>query len=348
MINLLRRVRQQYLAEGNFKLYIAYAFGEIILVMAGIILALQLDSVHQKGVQKQVQIDNIENFYLSFNENLQIEPMILMFEHALEGEKLWIDYLEGNIPYHDTLLSYAYFIGATSFISPNFGFYESLKQKGLEIVENAELRTLLTRLYEQQLPEVQRAMNHFNESFSVERIQYFKKYFELEEELNILFGQNHLYFDYAMFRAKRMKHADELKSDSDFKDFLLASRLFHEGSLIHLERTLNHIEDTQTRIFYELNFLKYGTPKRSRITLFLDGYTDAEQVLVSGEFNNWRPDGSMLRTPTGWERSFDLFPGDYEYKFIINGTDWILDPTNPDTIWVPEVGSVNSVLTIDE
>lgn len=127
MIILLRRVQQQYLDEGNFKLFIVYAFGEIILVMAGIILALQLDNVHQKRVQKQVQIDNIENFYLSFNESMQIEPMILMFEHALEGEKLWIDYLEGNIPYQDTLLSYDYFIGATSFISLNFGFYESLK-----------------------------------------------------------------------------------------------------------------------------------------------------------------------------------------------------------------------------
>lgn len=59
-------------------------------------------------------------------------------------------------------------------------------------------------------------------------------------------------------------------------------------------------------------------------------------------------ENAELRTPTGWKRSFDLFPGDYEYKFIINGTDWIIDPSNPDTIYVPEVGSINSVLTISE
>ena len=59
-------------------------------------------------------------------------------------------------------------------------------------------------------------------------------------------------------------------------------------------------------------------------------------------------ENAELRTPTGWKRSFDLFPGDYEYKFIIKGTDWIIDPSNPDTIYVPEVGSINSVLTISE
>ena len=66
------------------------------------------------------------------------------------------------------------------------------------------------------------------------------------------------------------------------------------------------------------------------------------------EFNNWRPDGTMLRTPTGWERSFTLFPGNYEYKFIIDRERWILDPLNPDSTYVPEVDSYNSVLRISE
>jgi len=80
----------------------------------------------------------------------------------------------------------------------------------------------------------------------------------------------------------------------------------------------------------------------------LNGYQDAKEVFVSGDFNNWRPDGSMINTPGGWERSFDLFKGTYEYKFIIDGRDWILDPANPDTVYVPEMNSVNSVLRISE
>lgn len=31
----------------------------------------------------------------------------------------------------------------------------------------------------------------------------------------------------------------------------------------------------------------------------LEGFQNVEEVFVSGEFNNWRPDGSMLRIPTG-------------------------------------------------
>jgi len=37
----------------------------------------------------------------------------------------------------------------------------------------------------------------------------------------------------------------------------------------------------------------------------------------------------------------------YEYKFII-GEEWILDPANPNTAFVPEVHSENSVLTVAE
>jgi len=42
MINLLRRVRQQYINEGNFRLYILYAFGEVFLVMVGILLEIAI------------------------------------------------------------------------------------------------------------------------------------------------------------------------------------------------------------------------------------------------------------------------------------------------------------------
>ena len=51
MINLLRRVRHQYLKEGNYRIYAIYALGEVFLVMMGILLALQVDNWNQKRTQ---------------------------------------------------------------------------------------------------------------------------------------------------------------------------------------------------------------------------------------------------------------------------------------------------------
>ncbi|MCS7049211.1 MAG: glycogen-binding domain-containing protein [Verrucomicrobiae bacterium] len=60
-------------------------------------------------------------------------------------------------------------------------------------------------------------------------------------------------------------------------------------------------------------------------------YVDAaaENVGLAGEFSNWQilP---MKKTGEGvWALKLYLKPGYYGYKFVVNGKDWVLDPTNP-------------------
>ena len=142
--------------------------------------------------------------------------------------------------------------------------------------------------------------------------------------------------------------------DEEFLEFVRISQLFHKNVLGQLNRALTMIFKAKNLVAHELNYAKYGTPKRKEVSVVLEGFQNADDVLVSGEFNNWRPDGAMIRTPEGWERRFDLFPGSYEYKFIIVHKDsveeeiWMMDPANPDSAFVPDVGVYNSVLTVSE
>jgi hypothetical protein len=60
----------------------------------------------------------------------------------------------------------------------------------------------------------------------------------------------------------------------------------------------------------------------------LRGYTSAKQVVLAGSFNGWREDElQMKRTDSGWEFPYVLAPGNYEYRFIVDGT-WVSDPSN--------------------
>lgn len=43
MIKFFRRIRQQLISENKFSRYLLYAVGEIILVVVGILIALQLN-----------------------------------------------------------------------------------------------------------------------------------------------------------------------------------------------------------------------------------------------------------------------------------------------------------------
>ena len=44
MIRFFRKIRQRLLTESKFSKYILYAIGEIVLVVAGILIAVQIDS----------------------------------------------------------------------------------------------------------------------------------------------------------------------------------------------------------------------------------------------------------------------------------------------------------------
>lgn len=84
--------------------------------------------------------------------------------------------------------------------------------------------------------------------------------------------------------------------------------------------------------------VSYGVNKMARQTIhdlpsgltrfFLPGNLGAKRVLLSGNFNNWNTlTGIMMRTDSGWIADLKLRPGEYLYKFIVNGR-WIADPNN--------------------
>lgn len=67
---------------------------------------------------------------------------------------------------------------------------------------------------------------------------------------------------------------------------------------------------------------------RTGVIFTLDGFEDANTVMLSGTFNEW----STLKTPMqqkddGWEVTLDLPPGKYLYKFIVDG-NWMHDKRN--------------------
>ncbi|MFG0336290.1 MAG: redoxin domain-containing protein [Maioricimonas sp. JB049] len=72
-----------------------------------------------------------------------------------------------------------------------------------------------------------------------------------------------------------------------------------------------------------------------------------ESVHLAGEFNDWSMEATPFAGPDddGWYRAKMLLaPGKYEYKFVVNGSEWKNDPGNPEfagyyfnnVLWVRE------------
>lgn len=77
----------------------------------------------------------------------------------------------------------------------------------------------------------------------------------------------------------------------------------------------------------------------------LKGFKDAKKVILTGNFNDWHKEElQMQRTEDGWKLPYVLGPGNYQYKFIVDG-NWVTDPNNP---WVIDdtKGNKNSFIII--
>jgi hypothetical protein len=56
---------------------------------------------------------------------------------------------------------------------------------------------------------------------------------------------------------------------------------------------------------------------------------DAQSVALVGEFNQWHAQAMAKESDGSWTIKIPLAPGTYAYKFLVNGTDWVFDPKNP-------------------
>ena len=70
MIKFFRKIRQKTLTENKFSKYLLYAIGEIILVVFGILIALQLNNYNDNLKQQKQEHKILQNLKLDFEYNL--------------------------------------------------------------------------------------------------------------------------------------------------------------------------------------------------------------------------------------------------------------------------------------
>lgn len=157
-------------------------------------------------------------------------------------------------------------------------------------------------------------------------------------------------------KSWRMTKIDEnnyelRKKIKDFKDkftwefkFVINNIYWAEPSK-HGKNSVPAEENGHDLRVYNLRMFTAYPDKEGNLTFALDGFQDADKVVLSGTFNLWDEKAfQMNKTENGWELTLNIKPGEYEYKFIVDG-DWLEDPCN---IYKKqnEHGDYNSVVNI--
>ena len=71
MISFFRKIRQNLLNEGKTARYVKYAIGEILLVVIGILIALQINNWNQDRQKLDRELEIIVTFYAEITQNIE-------------------------------------------------------------------------------------------------------------------------------------------------------------------------------------------------------------------------------------------------------------------------------------
>jgi len=167
MIKFFRKIRQQLLTDNKFSKYLIYAIGEIILVVIGILIALQINNWNEYQKERKSEElllseirDNLKYDLNDFDSN------IATLQNKSISSRMMLKALEKNIPYHDSLGYFFSYLNAYPHFSSKTNGYKLLQSKGLEIIINTNLRNKITDLYEDRY--------QYLLTFEKERINYNK------------------------------------------------------------------------------------------------------------------------------------------------------------------------------
>lgn len=88
-----------------------------------------------------------------------------------------------------------------------------------------------------------------------------------------------------------------------------------------------------------------------RVTFAFTPPSPASSIVVAGTFNGWAPTAAqggwpLVKDGSTWRNTFEVAPGSWQYKFVVDGQHWHTDPQNPQRV-DDTYGGYNSVITVD-
>ncbi|MDF0708702.1 DUF6090 family protein [Flagellimonas okinawensis] len=154
MIKFFRKIRHRLLVENKFSKYLIYAFGEIILVVIGILIALQINNWNEERKNSQLE----KNYLLSIStdlENLTYNTQRIyvdQFDEKIENLLFAKKYIEEPFAISDTIdFINTITKGAASFsgfyLVDDEAYQELVSTGNLRLISNDSLRKDLSEFY---------------------------------------------------------------------------------------------------------------------------------------------------------------------------------------------------------
>ena len=220
MIKFFRKIRQNLLSEGKTGKYLKYAIGEIILVVIGILIALQINNWNEKEKLKTEELKFLENFKQSLISDSDFNTFRFeSYEQTKESISILLIHLEQDLPYQDSLKYHFGSITRSWTPRVNTEVFEALKSNDLNLISNDDLRDKLISYYSWSSNVLDPQINKYVQTIADANSTIFSSRF------NALWNGNYeKYSTTQNFEDLQLEmipnNFDELKNDEQFMYFL--------------------------------------------------------------------------------------------------------------------------------
>ena len=149
MINLFKKVRKNLLSENKLGRYLFYALGEIILVVVGILIALQINIWNENRKKEILELSLLREMKSNLKSDISdIEENIYFAENGIKSANIILKSFDNNFPYNDSLNKYYGKVPMTPKFLMTENAYESMNNVGIRIIKNDSLREAITNHYQ--------------------------------------------------------------------------------------------------------------------------------------------------------------------------------------------------------
>ena len=237
MLKLFRKIRRKLIDERKLRRYLIYAFGEIILVVVGILIALQVNNLNEDRKTRIVEVQILKDLIIGIEDDIgSINYNIERHGEAINSCNVLLDIFNKNLGYNDSLSRHFAAIHYYTQFMNNKGAYESIKSKGFETISNKELRFNIINLYEKWYPIIQKNDNdltndilHIKRNFNQTHFDKFQL-FQVTSEAFVYKGE------------MIPNNINELQNNVEYKYFL-NSLLSSHSAVLSLYKLIEEMAD---------------------------------------------------------------------------------------------------------
>lgn len=215
MIKFFRKIRYNLMSENNTSKYFKYAIGEILLVVIGILIALQINNWNEgrKAIQQEIKILNELKNDLKTN----LDEITETYNTTLTRQNstiLILDYFENKKPVDDSLkMAFENIImdGLFNIANTTYKFIES---QGINTLSNDSLRIRITEMFERHLKNIITREDRNWKIVDEELLPYMNQQFISTPTIDKSAS-------YANDNLNMPKHIESLRDDSIFRNLII-------------------------------------------------------------------------------------------------------------------------------